>query len=122
MFLDLDDFKTVNDTHGHAAGDALLHRGRGTGSSAGLRGGDTAARIGGDEFVVLCEDIAGRDEARAIAGRVLAELPRPASMGVALSGRRRASPRTLVRDADAAMYAVKRRGGGRLRGRRRRYV
>ena len=110
MFVDLDDFKTVNDTRGHAAGDALLietgHR-----LQAGLRGGDSAARLGGDEFVILCEDVAGRDEARAIAGRVLADMPCGASIGVALSGPGVREPDDVVRDADAAMYAVKRRGG-----------
>ena len=110
MFVDLDDFKAVNDTHGHAAGDRLLveagHR-----LQAGLRGGDSAARLGGDEFVILCEDVAGRDEARTIAARVLAELPCDASVGVALTGTDPQEAEDVVRDADAAMYAVKRRGG-----------
>jgi diguanylate cyclase (GGDEF)-like protein len=112
LFIDLDDFKTVNDTHGHAAGDALLIE-SGRRLQGVLRGGDTAARLGGDEFVVLCEDIAGREEARLIASRVLAELPSGASIGVALSsGGDVQEADELVRHADAAMYAVKRRGGG----------
>jgi diguanylate cyclase (GGDEF)-like protein len=112
LFVDLDDFKTVNDTHGHAAGDALLVE-SGRRLQGVLRGGDTAARLGGDEFIVLCEDIAGREEARRISSRVLAELPTGASIGVALSaGGDVEDPDELVRQADAAMYAVKRRGGG----------
>jgi diguanylate cyclase (GGDEF)-like protein len=110
MFLDLDRFKEVNDRDGHAAGDALL-RDVAERLLASLRGGDTAARIGGDEFVVLCEDIAGVAEARLIAGRVLDELPVPASMGVALAVDSAIDAHELVRDADAAMYAAKRRGG-----------
>jgi diguanylate cyclase (GGDEF)-like protein len=111
MFLDLDGFKTVNDTRGHAAGDALLRDVADTLREV-VRGGDTAARIGGDEFVVLAEDVAGVDDARAIAERLLAELPVGASLGVALAGDGGESPDALVKDADAAMYAVKRRGGG----------
>ena len=111
MFLDLDRFKAINDAQGHAAGDALL-RDVSRRLSGALRGGDTAARIGGDEFVVLCEDIAGEDEARAIAARLLAELPARASMGVALATDGMTDADMLVRDADAAMYAVKRAGGG----------
>jgi diguanylate cyclase (GGDEF)-like protein len=114
MFLDLDTFKEVNDTRGHAAGDALLRdvAERLVGS---LRGGDTAARIGGDEFVVLCEDIAGRDEALLIAGRVLQQIPARASMGIALAADSAILAEDIVRDADAEMYAVKRAGGGRAR-------
>ena len=110
MFLDLDDFKHVNDTQGHAAGDALLAE---VAARLGdvVRGGDTAARIGGDEFVVLCEDVAGLADARAIAGRLLEALPTGASLGVALAWSGDECPDALVRDADAAMYAVKRRGG-----------
>ena len=110
LFVDLDDFKAVNDTRGHAAGDELLVE-AGRRLQAGLRGGDSAARLGGDEFVILCEDVSGRDEARAIAGRVLADLPCDASVGIALTSPDVQSAEDLVRDADAAMYAVKRRGG-----------
>ena len=110
LFVDLDGFKAVNDTRGHAAGDELLIE-AGRRLQAGLRGGDSAARLGGDEFVILVEDVAGRDEARTIAGRVLAELPCDASIGVALTGPEVQDAEDVVRDADAAMYAVKRRGG-----------
>ena len=111
MFLDLDGFKTVNDSGGHAAGDALLQA-VATKLSHLLRGGDTAARIGGDEFVVLCEDVAGETDAAAIAARLVAELPLKASVGVALAAAGDECPDGLLRDADAAMYVVKRRGGG----------
>ena len=110
LFLDLDGFKGVNDALGHAAGDQFLvevaHRLRGV-----LRGGDTAARVGGDEFVVLCE-VAGAAEARGIADRVVAEVPGAVSVGVALAVGGDEDPDALVRAADAAMYLVKRSGGG----------
>jgi GGDEF domain-containing protein len=68
--------------------------------------------VGGDEFVVLCEDVPDEAEVRAIAERLLAGLPLPASVGVVLVGEGDADPEHVVRDADAAMYAVKHRGGG----------
>ena len=111
MFVDLDGFKGVNDNLGHAAGDALL-REVSMRLREVVRGGDTAARTGGDEFVVLCEDVTGIEDAEAVAERLLAELPIGASLGVALAVTGDECPETLVRDADAAMYAVKRRGGG----------
>jgi diguanylate cyclase (GGDEF)-like protein len=114
LFLDLDGFKAVNDTHGHAAGDRMLAE-VAAHLAAALRGGDTAARIGGDEFVVLCEDVAGAEEAHGIAERLLAELGHPASMGVALAADGDVDAEALVRAADAAMYAVKRGGGGAVR-------
>jgi diguanylate cyclase (GGDEF)-like protein/PAS domain S-box-containing protein len=121
LFLDLDDFKAVNDSLGHLAGDEfLVHVGQRLVNS--LRVSDTAARIGGDEFVVVCEDLDDPGEAGRLAERiqqVLAmEIPlrgrpvsAPASIGVALS-RPDSTPETLLRDADAAMYVAK-RGGGR---------
>jgi diguanylate cyclase (GGDEF)-like protein len=113
LFLDLDGFKAINDTLGHAAGDQFLvevaDRLRGV-----LRGGDTAARLGGDEFVVLCEDVAGVDEARRIAERVVDEVPGGVSVGVALAVDGTEDPDALIREADAAMYVAKRSGGARL--------
>ena len=113
LFLDLDNFKAVNDTHGHEAGDQFLCEVadclRGV-----LRGGDTAARIGGDEFVVLCEDVAGRAEASGIAERVVREVPGGVSVGVALAVDGTEDPGALLRAADAAMYVSKRAGGGRF--------
>ena len=122
VFLDLDDFKTINDSLGHPRGDELLRavadRIRGI-----LRASDTAARLGGDEFAVLIE--AGEDEARRAAGRILEALAVPflidgrelrmtASMGVALWGAG-VSVEELLRNADMAMYAGKADGKAAIR-------
>jgi diguanylate cyclase (GGDEF)-like protein len=124
MFVDVDRFKTVNDSLGHSAGDQLLiHVARQLRRC--LKPGDTVARLGGDEFVLLCEDVAGRDEARRIADRVLTVLAEPfliagdpvvvtASIGVALSTGGDEVPATLLRQADAAMYAAKQLGRARV--------
>jgi diguanylate cyclase (GGDEF)-like protein/PAS domain S-box-containing protein len=122
MFCDLDGFKAVNDTYGHAAGDQLLidlaRRLRTT-----LRPADTLARLGGDEFVVLCEDLANPDEAAAIARRIEAVVSEPfdwnghslsvtASIGIARGGST-TTPEELIRHADTAMYQAKRLGKDR---------
>jgi diguanylate cyclase (GGDEF)-like protein/PAS domain S-box-containing protein len=122
MFLDLDHFKDVNDTLGHDAGDRLLvdlaNRLRRC-----LRDTDTAARFGGDEFVVVCEGLATPDQAAASAGRVAralrTEIQAPhhpimvtVSVGVATS-RGTSAPAELLREADAAMYRAKERGRAR---------
>ena len=123
LFLDLDRFKVVNDSMGHDAGDQLLvavaqriiH---------GLRPQDTAARFGGDEFVILCEDLASPAEAMSIAERLLETLGAPlslmgqhlfisASIGVAITTPEDDDAAGLLRDADAAMYEAKAKGPAR---------
>ncbi|MFI7600324.1 diguanylate cyclase domain-containing protein [Actinoplanes sp. NPDC049681] len=122
LYVDLDGFKDVNDTHGHAAGDALLAAATSR-MSAGLRTGDFLARIGGDEFaIVVAHHDAG--EANTLAGRLVAALTSPfeiggqtvavaASIGVATQPAATADPQELLRDADTAMYTAKLSGKGR---------
>jgi diguanylate cyclase len=121
LFIDLDRFKHVNDTLGHAAGDDLLVAVASRIASV-LRTQDTAARLGGDEFAVLCEDVTGTHHALAIAERLLDELRAPfagaedvpvgASIGLAMAHEGTERPEALVREADEAMYRAKARGGG----------
>jgi diguanylate cyclase len=122
LFGDLDRFKLVNDSLGHGAGDTLLVAVAERLSNV-LRSGDTAARFGGDEFVLLCEDVSGERQAITIAERIAAELDEPfviegdevfvrTSVGIALATEPGARPEALIRDADAAMYRAKERGGG----------
>jgi diguanylate cyclase (GGDEF)-like protein len=118
FFVDLDRFKGVNDTYGHQVGDELLVAvaRRLTGM---LRPGDSLARLSGDEFVILCEDLGAHAGADPIALRLNAELSRPfvlstmdvrvsASIGIAFSGNHVEAPEELLRDADLAMYRSKR--------------
>ncbi|MEX2246861.1 MAG: EAL domain-containing protein [Dehalococcoidia bacterium] len=122
LFMDIDDFKSVNDTVGHRAGDRLLVDVAGR-LNAQLRGGDTAARLGGDEFAVLLED-ADEAEAVAVASRIIEGLRSPMildgrevfvrlSMGIAL-GADVGQADELVRRADVAMYAAKAMGKGQF--------
>ncbi len=124
LYLDLDRFKAVNDTAGHAAGDLLLQQ-VASRLSCFLRGGDTVARLGGDEFAILLEDVADLDAALAAAKRIADLLRDPvrleagsfqtgASIGVAITSPETASPEDLVRQADVAMYEAKRLGGHRF--------
>ena len=119
LFVDLDGFKAINDTHGHGAGDAVLVE-FGARLKAAVRPADTVARVGGDEFVVVCDQI---DDAavRSLAARVQdairppvsvgeRELEVTASVGIAV-GR---DPYVLLADADAAAYRAKGAGGGRF--------
>jgi diguanylate cyclase (GGDEF)-like protein/PAS domain S-box-containing protein len=119
LFLDLDDFKAVNDSLGHSAGDDLLVE-VGRRLSGALRESDTAARLGGDEFVLLCENLGEPEEIRPVAERVLKVLEEEmqvrghavtisASIGVAVS-EPGVTAEELLRDADAAMYRAKRQG------------
>jgi diguanylate cyclase (GGDEF)-like protein len=123
LFADLDRFKLVNDLYGHSVGDELLvavaQR-----LSAALRSGDTLARISGDEFVILCEDLDGPAHVDAIAARIgaavaapfvlsAAEVDMTASVGIAFSGRGEELSEKLLQEADTAMYQAKRKGGAR---------
>ncbi|GAA0583868.1 hypothetical protein GCM10010172_81030 [Paractinoplanes ferrugineus] len=122
MLVDLDDFKEVNDRWGHAAGDALL-REVAARLAACVRGTDTVARLGGDEFAVLLPDLHDTDPAE-IATRMVAAVEVPVmlagfgearvgvSIGVAVAGARTRDGDSLLREADHAMYAVKRDGKG----------
>ena len=129
LFVDLDEFKAINDTLGHAAGDALLQL-VAERLSRVLRAGDTAARLGGDEFAFLLEGAAPR-QAEEVAGRLLAALAEPfdlqgrratlsASIGIAVragfvtAGAAAETADELLRDADTAMYAAKSQGKGRV--------
>jgi diguanylate cyclase (GGDEF)-like protein len=123
LFVDLDDFKTVNDRFGHQAGDQLL-RSVAERLVAIVRPGDTAARLGGDEFAVLLEDVRGQDEARTVAQRLIEAIRTPtrlgdvdalvgASIGIALSSAGGERAPDLLRNADFAMYRAKGAGKGR---------
>jgi diguanylate cyclase (GGDEF)-like protein len=121
LFADLDRFKLVNDLYGHGVGDQLLiavaER-----LSAVLRPGDTLARMSGDEFVILCEDLDGPTQVDVIADRIGAAIAAPfvlsgievdvtASVGIAHSGPGDQLSEELLKDADTAMYQAKRSGG-----------
>jgi diguanylate cyclase (GGDEF)-like protein/PAS domain S-box-containing protein len=122
LYIDLDRFKQINDTLGHAAGDRLLQTVAGR-LTMMLRGADTAARLGGDEFAILLDGISGLEEASSIAGRLNAALAEPitlngdvvspsASIGVAaVSPSSDARTDVLLANADAAMYAAKQKRG-----------
>jgi len=125
LFLDIDRFKWLNDSRGHAAGDELLVK-VGRRLRATMRPGDTVARFGGDEFVVLCEDVPTEEDARLVAERLASVLRRPVdvagqdtaitvSIGVAFlaADDHSVTSEALVRDADAAMYEAKEAGRDR---------
>jgi diguanylate cyclase (GGDEF)-like protein len=130
LFIDLDDFKAVNDTLGHAAGDQLLAE-VGARLSRSLRSGDVAARLGGDEFAVLVDGVATVADATAVARRILEALSRPfrldgrfvhvrPSIGIALGAAGRSGPAdpaerasTVLSRADLAMYLAKTHGKNR---------
>ena len=123
MFLDVDDFKSINDTAGHGAGDRLLivvaERLRAT-----VRPADTVARLGGDEFAIVLEGLEGPHAVVDVAERILEELRAPlifegrllsvtASLGIALLSHGVTGESELVRNADIAMYVAKNSGKGR---------
>jgi diguanylate cyclase (GGDEF)-like protein/PAS domain S-box-containing protein len=120
LFVDLDRFKQLNDTHGHAFGDAVLVE-LGQRLRSAVRPSDTVARLGGDEFVVLCEQV-DDDSAIALGRRLQAVIGLPlsiggagyelsASIGIALGTD---DPDGLLGRADSALYRAKARGGGRI--------
>ncbi len=124
LVLDLDRFKTVNDTLGHSAGDALLRQ-VATRLTACVREEDLVARPGGDEFTVLCTRTASDGAICEVAQRLVDAVVEPfelegrevfltASVGVTLSEHGAETPEELLRDADAAMYLAKERGGSRF--------
>ena len=123
MLLDLDDFKGVNDTHGHLVGDQLLVE-LARRFETVARNSDTLCRFGGDEFLFLVEDISGVEEAERVAVRLVKALDEPvrvgelsfnqrASLGVVVWDRSSVTDTDVVRDADLALYEAKRLGKGR---------
>jgi diguanylate cyclase (GGDEF)-like protein/PAS domain S-box-containing protein len=124
LFIDIDRFKVVNDSLGHAHGDDLLVSVAAR-LRASLRETDTVARLGGDEFIVLLEDLAHDTTALDVAEKILEAMRRPfllagreffvtASIGLAVSRDEHDTPESMIRDADAAMYVAKGRGRNRL--------
>jgi diguanylate cyclase (GGDEF)-like protein len=122
LLLDLDDFKTINDTHGHQAGDQLLVA-VADALRRSVRPEDTVARLGGDEFAILIERGATEGSARTLADRLLAALRTPvrvagrdrsisASIGISLGASGTATAEMLMREADIAMYVAKGDGKG----------
>jgi len=120
LFLDVDHFKPINDTHGHAMGDRLL-RVLADELRQCVRESDTVARLGGDEFTILLARVSGEADAVQVAGKIIAAFARPfqvaghalsvgVSIGIALFPDDAADEVTLLRNADAAMYAAKQAG------------
>ncbi len=124
LFIDLDRFKTVNDTLGHYAGDELLQKITEKLCLA-VRPSDMVARLGGDEFIVLADNVKHLSQVTSIAERILAELQKPikiagqdiyssASIGIVLNSTEHNTPDEIVRDADLAMYRAKVKGKARF--------
>jgi len=120
MFLDLDRFKAVNDTVGHAGGDQLLQQVAGEFAEA-IREGDTVARVGGDEFTFILPGIEHAEDAAVVAERILRRIRRPrvvagqefhvtTSIGISLFPKDGSDADALMRNADTAMYRAKERG------------
>jgi diguanylate cyclase (GGDEF)-like protein len=124
LFVDLDDFKSINDSLGHAVGDGLL-RSLARRIAACLRESDTAARLGGDEFALLLTNLSDELDAATVARKVLADLSEPirfqnqissvrCSIGIATFPRDARDPEELLKKADVAMYHAKETGGGQF--------
>lgn len=124
LFIDLDGFKTVNDTGGHDAGDALL-REIAARLRSSLREGDVVGRIGGDEFVVLIEEFGDLEQLTLVARKILEMVARPvqiqgrechvtASVGIAAYPQGGRDSQTLLKNADSAMYRAKEQGKNRF--------
>jgi diguanylate cyclase (GGDEF)-like protein/PAS domain S-box-containing protein len=121
LFVDLNNFKEINDARGHELGDRLLAA-VGRRMALTVRRSDTVGRLGGDEFVVLSPRLASDDDLRALSARLCEalrarllgddEVPITASIGIASTDDSRTQPDTLIAQADAAMYAAKRSGDG----------
>jgi diguanylate cyclase (GGDEF)-like protein/PAS domain S-box-containing protein len=120
LFIDLDHFKTVNDTRGHAVGDWLLQEVAGRLASC-IREADTVARLGGDEFTVVLQDVRGADDAAMMAQKIVTNLSEPffaeggdifigASIGITLYPDDAEEAEILLRNADLAMYRAKEAG------------
>jgi diguanylate cyclase (GGDEF)-like protein/PAS domain S-box-containing protein len=122
LFIDVDDFKRINDTYGHARGDELLAQ-IGTRLNHYVRAGDTVARMSGDEFVIVLDDLSSVDDALTAARKILQSFEMPfhfsgqmdcrvgVSIGVSVYPICTASPAALIDIADREMYVVKRNGG-----------
>jgi diguanylate cyclase (GGDEF)-like protein len=123
LFMDIDRFKVINDSLGHPAGDRMLLA-MAERLKLTLRTSDTLARFGGDEFVILCEDLADEEHALRLAQRISQAMKEPLggvdgelvvslSIGIAMASSPAMSPESLLRDADAAMYRAKENGRAR---------
>ena len=125
MFIDLDKFKPVNDTHGHQVGDLLLEQVANRLRECLRRESDTVARMGGDEFVVILQEIEAAEDAGLVAEKILQALNRPfdiadhiinisSSIGIAIFPEHGSDENLLLKSADAAMYRAKEGGRNRL--------
>jgi diguanylate cyclase (GGDEF)-like protein len=125
LFIDLDNFKEINDSYGHDAGDLVLAE-VGRRLSVLARRGDTVARLGGDEFVMLCAELESNGVVPLIAERIIHSIAVPyvdagrdfsvtCSVGIAATSDTAAEPDELIRDADMAMYEAKKAGRNRSR-------